>query len=91
MLRVPDICPARQSAGQSATLQTDTSASTTAGLKQNMAFTVEGRWDLAIPEDVRDQYGIRLSDNTPANTGAFIFDDPTFAPQSRRFYRFRVK
>jgi len=57
-------------AGQRATLQTDNSdALNGSGLKKNMTFTVDGRFDLAIPADIRDQYGIRLSDNTFANTG----------------------
>jgi hypothetical protein len=43
------------SVGQNATLLTDNNNSnTTAGLKLNMTFTVEGRFDLTIPSDVRD-------------------------------------
>jgi VCBS repeat-containing protein/probable HAF family extracellular repeat protein len=34
-----------------------------------MDFTVEGRFDLVIPEDVREQYGIRLNDSIPALQG----------------------
>jgi VCBS repeat-containing protein len=58
------------SAGISATLNTNTNPSDPiAGLKSNMSFTVEGRFDLVMPIDVRDQYGIRLTDSTSPTTG----------------------
>ena len=57
------------SAGVNATLNTDISANPNAGLKSNQSFTVEGRFDLAMPIDVRDQYGIRLTDSTSPTSG----------------------
>ena len=54
----------------SANLITDTSnALNGLGLKKDMTFTVDGRFDLVIPEDVRDQYAIRLNDNLTSFPG----------------------
>ena len=58
------------SVGQLATLQTNVDPlNTTLGLKVNMDFTVEGRFDLVIPKDVREQYGIRLTDSLSGQPG----------------------
>ena len=48
--------------GNFATLLTDISANTAAGLKQAQKFSVEGRFDLVLPEEGQT-YGIRLTDN----------------------------
>jgi VCBS repeat-containing protein len=55
--------------GQNATLLTDGTSNTTAGLKSNMSFAVEGRFGLVIPEDLHEGYGIRLTDSTGPGTG----------------------
>ena len=58
------------SVGQIATLQTNiTPENLTAGLKSNMDFTVEGRFDLVMPQDIREQYGIGLNDTSMSQTG----------------------
>jgi hypothetical protein len=56
--------------GQVANLRTDVTSNLAAGLKLDDDFTVEGRFDLIIPDDAREVYGIRLSDrlvNGPVN------------------------
>jgi VCBS repeat-containing protein len=55
--------------GERATLNTDTNnASNPAGLKRNSDFSTEVRFDLILPEDIGDAYGIRLVDQ-PAPPG----------------------
>jgi Ca2+-binding RTX toxin-like protein len=44
-------------------------ANTTAGLKSNHDFTVEGRFDLIIPDNNQEGYGIRLQDRTAELSG----------------------
>jgi Ca2+-binding RTX toxin-like protein len=44
-------------------------ANTTQGLKSNHDFTVEGRFDLDIPDDNQEGYGIRLQDRTADLSG----------------------
>ena len=55
--------------GQSATLLTDISSDTTQGLKQENDFTVEGTFDLIAPSDLREGYGIALTDRGPGVVG----------------------
>jgi len=45
-----------------ATLNTDTTASTTAGLKRNHNFTVEAMFELVMPTEALQTYGLRLTD-----------------------------
>ena len=54
--------------GQFATLPTDISGNTSLGLKLQNDFTVEGTFDLTSPTDLRDAYGIALTDATPGAT-----------------------
>ena len=55
--------------GHSARVNTDNnSANLTAGLKSNVTFVVEGTFDLALPDDRREAYGIRLTDRIPGAT-----------------------
>lgn len=50
---------------QSASLGTNTTSSTTTGLKKNHDFSVTGTFSLAIPSGpLTESYGIRLNDNT---------------------------
>jgi VCBS repeat-containing protein len=46
-----------------ATLLTDGTNSTTGGLKLGDSFTVDGRFDLVMPVEEHQEYGIRLSDS----------------------------
>ena len=50
-------------AGHSAILNTDTTADLNSGLKRNHDFRVEARFDLVIPDQALQTYGIRLSDS----------------------------
>ena len=50
--------------GQYATVQTPTSA-----LTKQQDFTVEGRFDLIRPDDIREGYGVRLTDGSGPGTG----------------------
>jgi VCBS repeat-containing protein len=53
--------------GLRAMLNTDiNTAANPAGLKRNSDFTAEARFDLIMPEDVGDVYGIRLTDQNSA-------------------------
>ncbi len=56
--------------GQIATVVTNVQADTTAGLRQAAAFTVEGRFDLVLPDSNREGYGIRLTDRLQAGSTA---------------------
>jgi Ca2+-binding RTX toxin-like protein len=44
------------------------------GLKSNSDFTVEGTFDLTLPDDKMEAYGIRLSDRTPDQSGDDIME-----------------
>jgi hypothetical protein len=56
--------------GEYATLNTNTdSANTTQGLKSNSSFTVSGLFDLTLPAEDRNEYGIRLTDRTSFQAG----------------------
>src|SRR5215471_994547 len=56
--------------GQYATLNTNIDpANTTSGLKDNSSFTVSGVFDLILPQEDRNEYGIRLSDRTANQAG----------------------
>src|SRR5262249_42564261 len=50
--------------GNTATLLTDISSDQNLGLKKGNDFTVEGRFELIVPDDLREGYGIRLTDRT---------------------------
>jgi len=52
-----------QRVGQNMTLLTDTVSNPNAGLKKHMDFTVDARFDLVLPQDNLEQYGIRLLDS----------------------------
>ena len=59
-------------AGQTATLLSDSTNDTAVGLKKQNSFIIEGLFDLSIPDDLREGYGIRLTDRTgnlPAQLG----------------------
>ena len=60
--------------GQFATLPTDISGNTTLGLKLENDFTVEGTFDLTSPADLRDAYGIALTDATAGQPGNDKFE-----------------
>jgi VCBS repeat-containing protein len=45
-----------------ATLNTDTGPDATLGLKRSQQFTVEARYDLVLPDEVLESYGLRLND-----------------------------
>jgi VCBS repeat-containing protein len=45
------------------------SANTTQGLKSNSSFTVSGLFDLTLPAEDRNEYGIRLTDRTSFQAG----------------------
>jgi VCBS repeat-containing protein len=45
-----------------------------AGLRTNTPFVVEGRFDLIIPDDLREAYGIRLTDRTGQSAGDDIIE-----------------
>ena len=53
-----------------ATLRTDTTNNSgNTGLQRGTAFTVEAKFDLVIPDDINEGYGLRLTDrqsNQPA-------------------------
>ncbi len=55
---------------EGATLLTDRSAGSALGLRLDSTFTVTGRFDFVIPEDLREGYGIRLTDRFDSSTGA---------------------
>jgi VCBS repeat-containing protein len=56
--------------GEYATLNTNIdSANTTQGLKSNSSFTVSGLFDLTLPAEDRNEYGIRLTDRTSFQAG----------------------
>jgi VCBS repeat-containing protein len=48
--------------GHFATLNTDISTSTTQGLKRSHSFTVEARFELVLPTEALQTYGVRLTD-----------------------------
>ena len=59
-------------AGQTATLLSNSTTDTAVGLKKQNSFIIEGLFDLSIPDDLREGYGIRLTDRTgnlPAQLG----------------------
>lgn len=60
--------------GEVVMLTSDTTTSTTAGLKRTHDFTVSGRFDLFVPNDAREAYGIRLSDRITGKAGDDIID-----------------
>jgi VCBS repeat-containing protein len=56
--------------GQYATLNTNIDpTNTTLGLKDNSSFTVSGLFDLTLPQEDRNEYGIRLTDRTASQAG----------------------
>jgi VCBS repeat-containing protein len=56
--------------GQYATLNTNTDSSDSIhGLKSNSSFTVSGLFDLTLPQEDRNAYGIRLTDRTSSQAG----------------------
>ncbi|MEH2590705.1 beta strand repeat-containing protein [Bradyrhizobium sp. AZCC 1721] len=56
--------------GQFATLRTNIDPANLAqGLKSDDDFTVEGRFDLILPDSSREAYGIRLSDRLQGGSG----------------------
>jgi T1SS-143 domain-containing protein len=55
--------------GQYATLNTNINPSDSAGLKSNSSFTVSGLFDLTLPAEDRNEYGIRLTDRTASQAG----------------------
>jgi VCBS repeat-containing protein len=56
--------------GEYATLNTNTDpTNTTLGLKSNSSFTVSGLFDLTLPAEDRNEYGIRLTDRAPTQAG----------------------
>src|SRR5262249_9962396 len=56
--------------GEYATLNTNIDpTNTTLGLKNNSSFTVSGLFDLTLPQEDRNGYGIRLTDRTSSQAG----------------------
>src|SRR5262249_56836845 len=55
--------------GQYVTLNTDIEPTSTAGLKSHSSFTVSGLFDLTLPHEDRNGYGIRLTDRTSSQAG----------------------
>jgi VCBS repeat-containing protein len=55
--------------GEYATLNTNISPTDPSGLKQNSSFTVSGLFDLSLPAEDRNEYGIRLTDRTSSQAG----------------------
>jgi VCBS repeat-containing protein len=56
--------------GEYATLNTNIDSSdSTHGLKDNSSFTVSGVFDLTLPAEDRNAYGIRLTDRTSSQAG----------------------
>lgn len=55
--------------GQGMTVLTSADPVGTGGLRSSTSFTVEGRFDLTLPNDPREAYGIRLGDRTAALAG----------------------
>jgi VCBS repeat-containing protein len=56
--------------GEYATLNTNIDpTNTTQGLKDNSSFTVSGLFDLTLPQEDRNEYGIRLTDRTATQAG----------------------
>jgi VCBS repeat-containing protein len=56
--------------GEYATLNTNIDSSdSTHGLKDNSSFTVSGLFDLTLPAEDRNEYGIRLTDRTSSQAG----------------------
>src|SRR5262245_6092717 len=56
--------------GEYATLNTNIDPTNTSlGLKDNSSFTVSGVFDLTLPAEDRNEYGIRLTDRTSSQAG----------------------
>jgi VCBS repeat-containing protein len=55
--------------GEYATLNTNISPTDPSGLKQNSSFTISGLFDLILPAEDRNEYGIRLTDRTATQAG----------------------
>ena len=60
--------------GNFATLQTNIAAGSTNGLRLASDFTVEGTFDLINPAELRQEYGIRLTDRTGTVLGNDTLD-----------------
>jgi VCBS repeat-containing protein len=71
--------------GHGATLLTDNNSSDlVSGLKIDDSFTVEARFDLVIPAELRQGYGVRLSDRFTPTTGPGNVGDDTIHLDVRR-------
>src|SRR4029077_3505472 len=55
--------------GQFATLLTDNTTDNSTGLKKANNFSVDGRFDLILPNDLQETYGIRLTDRIGDGAG----------------------
>ncbi|MGH8689963.1 MAG: VCBS domain-containing protein [Burkholderiales bacterium] len=60
--------------GNFASLLTDISADMSRGLKSDDSFRVEGRFDLVLPAEERQSYGVRLTDFLGTSGGDDIVD-----------------